>query len=783
MRPYLAILKDSFREAIASRVLLVTLVGIVVVLLLLAPFGLNTETATELRRSELTRPERLLQKLEAGADEQNTPAAHLWSLLEEDQQERIRKLLDPGAESNSDPGPGPDGRRIKREIVNRLNKLLEHEEFYSAEVWDSVTGSDELQKLIDEPALSNEQQKRRNLLLLAAAFPREIEIVDSNAMSLTYGTATVQGPIPLTPSQIEPIVDSVLMLVVGIFLGFFGVFGCLLVTAGVVPRTFEPGEISLLLSKPVNRSLLFVVKFVGGCSFTLLYAAVLVVGIWFLLGTRMGFWRPELLWCIPVYVFLFMIYYAVSAVAGAIWRNSIVALALVVVFWLGLTVVGVTQEALKQNLIRERGVKEVVAAGEHVLTVDGEQNTYLWESETSEWKEVFRSTPGAMDRFTRMFLASGIRFAPVYDRKNDRILALEQSRSRFSGLGAPQLVAGSEEDDWERIPLGRVPEFTPAVLVDADGRIILPARGAIYEFVGQSEEERRRADFLGNITGGLFGGASEAFRKVHPDDLPDFGENLAAAIDVASSDLILYGDGKLAHLSASEDGRYDITTTRDFESDEAGVVACSSDFVILGMGNGRILAMRTETLDTVAEIQLPDAVLPRTCAAAPDGSTLALLTHDKTVVLFDCASQELRLWSRSVTGDCSALAFNAESQMLVGDGRLGVLNLNITGDQVTREELYAEPTSWVYQFYDYAVLPLYSVLPKPSQLDEFVSYILSGEKTVILNERAGPPGFVNRDSLQQAREVFDPFTVLRDNVIFVVVMLAIGCLYVSRSDF
>ncbi len=49
----------------------------------------------------------------------------------------------------------------------------------------------------------------------------------------------------------------------------------LLVTAGLIPQTFEAGAIDLLLSKPVNRSLTFLTKFVGGCIFVGLAAAYL----------------------------------------------------------------------------------------------------------------------------------------------------------------------------------------------------------------------------------------------------------------------------------------------------------------------------------------------------------------------------------------------------------------------------------------------------------------------------------------------------------------------------
>ena len=42
MRPYLAIIKDSFREACATRVLWIVLILILLALLLIAPFGYHT---------------------------------------------------------------------------------------------------------------------------------------------------------------------------------------------------------------------------------------------------------------------------------------------------------------------------------------------------------------------------------------------------------------------------------------------------------------------------------------------------------------------------------------------------------------------------------------------------------------------------------------------------------------------------------------------------------------------------------------------------------------------
>ena len=779
MRAYLAILKDSFREAVASRVLLIALAGIVVVLLLLAPFGLSTDKSTELRRSELRQPDRLLTKLVNGGEEEMTPPAHLWTLLNDTQQEQIENWLHPDADEPPQRRGGPSGSRLRRQLVDQLNELLQLDDFYDAESWTGIELTDEANELLLQSGLNDSELQRRNLLLLAAAFPREIDVTESNAISLGYANATVIGPIPLTPSQFEPIFEQIVVSVVGVFLGFFGVFGSLLVTAGLIPRTFEPGEIALLLSKPVHRGSLFVTKFLGGCIFTSLYATVLVSGIWLLLGVRMGSWQHQLLWCIPVYVFLFMIYYSVSAVAGAVWRNSIVALVLVVLFWTGLQVVGVTETALQDRLINDRGIKEITLVSTGVLSVDGEQNMQRWDAGSSSWKRVFEDPPDSMSGFARRFLASTARFAPVYDSTTDRIYALQLAESRFGGFGRPQLVAGYADDDWERVPLGRLPDVVRTILIGNDGRVILPSTSRIYRYVGQTEKEQRRADFLGNITGGLLSGAGNGFKEVQPKNMPDLGENSAAAINRSNNELMLFGKGQLHRLEALEDGSYSVSNSRNLDTDDSAVLDVAGPHAVLALASGKILVLNSTTLETVHEQQLADGVLPRICTAAPDGSSLAVLTHAKDVLLFDGKSGQPITWQPPENGACSAVSYSPEGELLVSDGRLAVRRYDVVSGQ--RLEEWSEQTTWVYDFYDYVTHPLWTILPKPSQLDEFVTYIMSGEKSVLARDM--PPWMADRDNLQQQRQTFDPIPVIRDNVIFLIVMLCLGCLHVSRRDY
>jgi hypothetical protein len=64
MRPYLAVLKDSFREALASRVLWIVMLLTTVVLLLAAPLGLTEEKSSRLARSSVRNWPALVAKID-----------------------------------------------------------------------------------------------------------------------------------------------------------------------------------------------------------------------------------------------------------------------------------------------------------------------------------------------------------------------------------------------------------------------------------------------------------------------------------------------------------------------------------------------------------------------------------------------------------------------------------------------------------------------------------------------------------------------------------------------
>jgi hypothetical protein len=85
MRAYLAVIKDSFREALASRVLWILLALITLLLAALAPFSLSSEAATGLERREVLSGFDFLRELaKDAAPGDRSPRARIRGLLSED---------------------------------------------------------------------------------------------------------------------------------------------------------------------------------------------------------------------------------------------------------------------------------------------------------------------------------------------------------------------------------------------------------------------------------------------------------------------------------------------------------------------------------------------------------------------------------------------------------------------------------------------------------------------------------------------------------------------------
>jgi ABC-type transport system involved in multi-copper enzyme maturation permease subunit len=106
-----------------------------------------------------------------------------------------------------------------------------------------------------------------------------------------------------------------------------------IITAFFIPNMLRRGTVDLLLVKPISRTTLLLYKYIGGLTFIFLNTVVVVVGIWLVLGLRTNMWGTGFLLSIFVLTFQFALYYAVSTLFGVLSRSPIVAILMTCLFW------------------------------------------------------------------------------------------------------------------------------------------------------------------------------------------------------------------------------------------------------------------------------------------------------------------------------------------------------------------------------------------------------------------------------------------------------------------
>lgn len=106
-----------------------------------------------------------------------------------------------------------------------------------------------------------------------------------------------------------------------------------IITAFFIPNMLRKGTVDLLIVKPISRPLLLLYKYIGGLTFIFLNTVVVVAGIWLVLGLRTNLWGTGFLLSIPVLTFQFAMYYAVSTLFAVLSRSPIVAILMTCLFW------------------------------------------------------------------------------------------------------------------------------------------------------------------------------------------------------------------------------------------------------------------------------------------------------------------------------------------------------------------------------------------------------------------------------------------------------------------
>lgn len=780
MTKYLAVIKDSFREALASRVLWLVLVLITLFLTLIAPLGYEEVLTWSLGDGDVFPWEQFMDQLrDEGKLGKKTPAKRVFSLLDEELRDRLAEVKIPGIDRDT-ANPMPYLQALGG-LQKGVNNVLEQRDFYAEAFFEDVPMiSDELRALRDKGLenLSEIEVKRFNRLLLEASFPDIVRSSPPTSIQFKYAWTKPISPIPLRGDDLRDQLQDNGSWVMSWFVGGIGILVAILVTSSVVPQMFDPGSLHLLLSKPVSRWMLFLSKFFGGCAFICICAAYLVTGLWLILGTRFGVWDPTFLIGIPVYVFVFAIYYAVSSLAGVVYRSPIVCIAVTIVFWLACVFVGWVKGVVERIVWEPARFVRVLEAGDDLLAVNEFGVTHRWDDESRKWQETFSSREQQQGR---IFMASAAFFGgsiptemrpmgPVHDANNDQLIAVHPA---FPPPGNPKLYAADRGEDWEPESHNNAPSGTRALFQEPSGDVLIASSVGIHRLTGDPLEEKKPVELFGFALPLPTAGPLENVGPRNEDAIV-LTNPASAAMNASNGQLALYTRGWITLLKPNTEQEYEKLSDHrlDGKEREPVVLAVGGSSIVLGRRDGRVQVLDASNFQERLSSTPEKSTQARFITASPDGRWFAIALHSGNLWVYDANTNELTKARVAGQGDISCAMFLKDNKLYVADRAIRLTKYALP--DFSREQRYSPSFSTGLIAYRYVILPIYTIFPKPGELDTTFEYFLSGKKT---DDNS------SENDLAAAQRKTSPWTPVWSSALFMIVVLGLSCVYIEWQEF
>ncbi len=759
MRPYLTLLKDSFHEAFVSRVLWILLGVSTLVLVGIAPLGIEEQRFTRLRANSIADwPSLLTQIREQARGGQPSPGKRIWELGGASFQGTVDQAFPAGK-------PIQLNRQIVDTATNSLNSMLADRDFYDAASWATVdfnpATKESLANLdnLDQPDLEH-----LNRELLKAAFPNAIGDMPDEQLQVTFAGMPVGVPMTISRQMVEPAINRILVGVMDFFVGVIGVFVAILVTAPIIPQTFEAGAIDLLLSKPVSRGLLFLTKFVGGCAFILLNATYFIVALWLIVGLRFDMWNNSLLACIPLFMFLFMIYYAVSAYAAVRWKNTTVCIVVSILFWAICFGVGQTKEVLEQIVVKPNRLVDVIPTPNALVGVRQSGQFVEWRSD--EWQVVIEQ-----QRRRGPFRQRHLVVGSLFDDETSSLLYIEKplARGNFGFVtGSTRLVTTQWTDgNWVRNGTINLPAGASWLFKSPTREILCVGTTGVFRTNVKAAAEQKEGGVVKKFFDRLLPPTADPV--IQPAGALELSEPFAASMNPTSGELAVFSGGKLQRLASNEAGQFSAVAEAEVtDKKTTAVVAIAGDRIALVVDSGEVRVFDSDTLDELHQLEPSGRAEPFMVTANDKGTHFATVYHNGELVLFDKDANELP----AVGSNVSSVKFE-DDQLLVADEVAQVTRYNLSdfsvADTITPEATIAQ------NVHRYWVMPVYTIFPKPGRLGEVVSYVLTNNETQ--SEK-----FVGQSDLRESRLTTDIWGTIWSSLAFVVVVLGWTCWKIGRMD-
>ena len=766
MRPYFAIIRDSFHAAFASRILWIVLIAIVVFLLALSPVGYQEIFTVDFSRGDVNSNSRLTGLLAKALDSEQASAA-----------KRVAEALPANLQSQIEKASGGDDDSNKRvnssEYADAFNELLETDDWYDPQLWKDTVRLRELRELdeLDAAEMEKRLKLRRARLRIEAALPNAFRSRPDRSIQLTYGTLETPLKLPLRKDQFADILNQVVYpTILNILLGVGAVFVGILVTSPIIPDMFQPGSLHLLLSKPIARPALYLSKFVGGCAFVLLCVTLLVSGLWLISGTRLDIWNHRLYYSIPVFVFLFAVYYSVSALAGLHWRSAVVSVAVTVVFWFLCFIVGTASNLFESLVADPARAQSLIVSDQQVVisTQSGALNLVTIDSgKKKALIEIpFGQPPGSV--------------APVQLAAGKLAVARSESGGFGQFGGTSRLALFDPAEAWKELPGIELPTGTRRLIPTPAGGLLTVSLNGVYyapadklQPISEAEVEESQSKGLFGSLQKLIGNATSGFQSALPDSFSIISPS-AVELVPETGDLIVYSGGSLHRFTrASGAAKWSETARVEIEGDNTLPIklSASPNEILLARKDDPLRVFDAADLSLKAELPIDEtyAVLRMEMSPAHDYG-LAMLSNKRIVKIALGDSPGIVPADLPYQGDIEAFVWDDSDRLWLAHNidRLTVIEESMASDSQT---VVPERDFW-RNLYAWLITPLRTITPQTGEVGEIVIAAICGRSNVELT--------VGERVERQQLSIVRPLATCGG---FATVMLLLGCYYVYRQDF
>lgn len=391
MNQFIAIMKESLWSTLATRLLYFEIFGVLLLLLALAPLSYQEKVNFSVAERELRQPIDTLKFWTSAAERSvESPAKSLWESLPAERQSKLKSLVEDTQGTEVPGNPRTPSRRvrlgeIRQALAESLNYLVRETRFWDDPEWADRIDNQQTKAMWEQrQTLNADYQKRLARMIVQDSFRGQFGMPPESTAELIYGPQSLY-PLPVSGFGLAEIIRSWLPFVLDKLFLTVGVLLAILVTASLIPQMLEEGSLYLLLSKPQTRVFLLLSKYVGGGLLILIISALFLTGAWLILGTRFGVWMSEILWCIPLAVTIFLVYYSVTVSVGLIFRNAILSIIVTILFAGSCYLLSFSRYTYSA-VVRLQRTAEVQAAGDQIIRRTAHNQLQRYDRQSREWE-------------------------------------------------------------------------------------------------------------------------------------------------------------------------------------------------------------------------------------------------------------------------------------------------------------------------------------------------------------------------------------------------------------